>query len=333
NADVPDPRTLRRDPDPRARRGGGPRGRGALPAGRGDPRDRGVSVAPRATSGRPGHRLGRPCRPSGARERPPPRRTHPVPARVARPSARALVREPARCAGGGSVPGHALLRLRDAGIRDHDGPAHPRLARGAGYPGARDRRPDPPSLRGRGDARLVLVHAPGPEPARVRGRSGGRAAANARPPAGGGAPSPSMLRDQNRLAYEADQEFVRRLPPDLAPGVDAFLAGQVIPVADQLDLFRSLWDAHGRNAGERTRIQLAPANLHWCSDAALTALADSSARHGVGMHMHLLETAYQREYARRRTGSTAAQHLDRLGLLGPRLTLGHGVWLSAADIE
>jgi 5-methylthioadenosine/S-adenosylhomocysteine deaminase len=142
-----------------------------------------------------------------------------------------------------------------------------------------------------------------------------------------------MLRDQNRLAYEADQEFVRRLPPDLAPGVDAFLAGQVIPVADQLDLFRSLWDAHGRNAGERTRIQLAPANLHWCSDAALTALADSSARHGVGMHMHLLETAYQREYARRRTGSTAAQHLDRLGLLGPRLTLGHGVWLSAADIE
>ena len=39
-----------------------------------------------------------------------------------------------------------------------------------------------------------------------------------------------MLRDQNRLAYEADQAFVRRLPPDLAPDVDAFLAGQAIPV-------------------------------------------------------------------------------------------------------
>ncbi len=142
-----------------------------------------------------------------------------------------------------------------------------------------------------------------------------------------------MLRDQNRLAYEADQAFVRRLPPDLAPDVDAFLAGQAIPVADQLDLFRSLWEAHGRNQGDRTRIQLAPANLHWCSDAALTALGESSARHEVGMHVHLDETAYQREYARRRTGGTAAEHLDRLGLLGPRLTLGHGVWLTERDVD
>ena len=142
-----------------------------------------------------------------------------------------------------------------------------------------------------------------------------------------------MLRDQNRLAYEADQEFVRRLPPDLAPGVAAFLAGQAIPVTDQLDLFRSLWEAHGRNGGDRIRIQLAPANLHWCSDEALTALGESAARHEVGMHMHLDETAYQREYARRRTGGTATEHLERLGLLGPRLTLGHGVWLTARDVE
>jgi cytosine/adenosine deaminase-related metal-dependent hydrolase len=142
-----------------------------------------------------------------------------------------------------------------------------------------------------------------------------------------------MLRDQNRLAYEADREFVRRLPPDVAPDVDAFLTGQAIPVADQLDLFRSLWEAHGKNQGERIRIQLAPANLHWCSDAALGALGESSARHEVGMHMHLDETAYQREYARRRTGGTAVEHLERLGLLGPRLTLGHGVWLTERDVE
>ena len=51
------------------------------------------------------------------------------------------------------------------------------------------------------------------------------------------------------------------------------------------------------------------------------------------MHMHLDETAYQREYARRRTGGTAAEHLDRLGLLGPRLTLGHGVWLTERDVD
>jgi len=51
------------------------------------------------------------------------------------------------------------------------------------------------------------------------------------------------------------------------------------------------------------------------------------------MHMHLLETPYQKEYALRRAGTTAVQHLNGLGLLGPRLTLGHGVWLNESDIE
>jgi 5-methylthioadenosine/S-adenosylhomocysteine deaminase len=51
------------------------------------------------------------------------------------------------------------------------------------------------------------------------------------------------------------------------------------------------------------------------------------------MHMHLVETAYQKEYARRRGGGTALDYIDRFGFLGPRLTLGHGVWLNEADLD
>src|SRR3989442_15272007 len=51
------------------------------------------------------------------------------------------------------------------------------------------------------------------------------------------------------------------------------------------------------------------------------------------MHMHLVETAYQKEYARRRSGGTALQHLAKRGLVGPQLTLRHGVWLNEADID
>ena len=51
------------------------------------------------------------------------------------------------------------------------------------------------------------------------------------------------------------------------------------------------------------------------------------------MHMHLVETAYQKEYARRRGGGTALDHIDRFGFLGPSLTLGHGVWLNEADLD
>jgi 5-methylthioadenosine/S-adenosylhomocysteine deaminase len=139
------------------------------------------------------------------------------------------------------------------------------------------------------------------------------------------------LRDQNRLVYEADEAFVKRLPPSLAPRIAAYLHSQTIPVEDHLGLFVDLWERW--NHQERVRIQLAPANLHWCSDEALKALREYAARYRVGMHMHLVETAYQKEYARRRTGTTAACYLEDLGLLGPNMTLGHGVWLTEADIE
>ena len=49
--------------------------------------------------------------------------------------------------------------------------------------------------------------------------------------------------------------------------------------------------------------------------------------------MHLLETAYQKAYAQRRTGTTAVRYLYDMGFLGPHLTLGHGVWLTEDDID
>ncbi len=139
------------------------------------------------------------------------------------------------------------------------------------------------------------------------------------------------LRDQNRLVYEADEDFVKRLPPDIAPNVAGYLQAQAISIEENLGLFADLWQSW--NTRERTRIQLAPANLHWCSDQALRALRECANKYQVGLHMHLLETPYQREYARRRTGTTAVQYLADLGFLGPDLTLGHGVWLTEEDVE
>jgi 5-methylthioadenosine/S-adenosylhomocysteine deaminase len=141
------------------------------------------------------------------------------------------------------------------------------------------------------------------------------------------------LRDQNRLAYEADAAFAARFAPPVSDQLLAYLRAQAIPVEDHHGIFTDLWEKCGRNTRERARVQLAPANLHWCSDEALHALRDWSAKYRVGMHMHLVETAYQKEYARRRTGGTAFQHLVALGVAGPQLTLGHGVWLDDEDID
>jgi cytosine/adenosine deaminase-related metal-dependent hydrolase len=81
------------------------------------------------------------------------------------------------------------------------------------------------------------------------------------------------------------------------------------------------------------RIWLAPANLHWCSDKLLMQVKERAQKFGVGIHIHVLETVYQKIYAHRRSGQSAVQHLHALGFLGPEVTLGHGVWLTSEDVD
>ena len=139
------------------------------------------------------------------------------------------------------------------------------------------------------------------------------------------------LRDQNRIVYESDAEFLRRLPGALAVELGAFLETNSLPLDEQLGLFEDTCAKYEDR--ERTRIQLAPCNLHWCSDRALEAVHALSEKHRAPMHMHLLETAYQKEYARRRGGGTAVDYIRHLGMLGPMMTVGHGTWLTEHDIE
>lgn len=139
------------------------------------------------------------------------------------------------------------------------------------------------------------------------------------------------VRDQNRLVYQDDEAFVASLPKELQEPMKRWFGRFHVGLDDSLGLFR---DLHARHAAKpRVRIQLAPANLHWCSDAALGALSETSKSYDVPLHMHLLETAYQKAYAWKRGECTAVDYIERFDLLSPRLTLGHGVWLNDSDID
>jgi cytosine/adenosine deaminase-related metal-dependent hydrolase len=139
------------------------------------------------------------------------------------------------------------------------------------------------------------------------------------------------VRDQNRLVYQADQEFVASLPKELQEPMQRWFSRFKTSLDESMGLFRGLFERH--NNKRRVKIQLAPANLHWCSDKALGLLSEASKKYDVPMHMHLLETAYQKEYAWRRGKCTALEYIDRFDMVNPRLTLGHGVWLNEKDIE
>jgi 5-methylthioadenosine/S-adenosylhomocysteine deaminase len=77
----------------------------------------------------------------------------------------------------------------------------------------------------------------------------------------------------------------------------------------------------------------APSNPSRCSDKLLTACMEIAERFDTGIHTHLLETRVQMEIARRQYGATMVRHLDALGLLSPRLSCAHTIWIDEPDIE
>jgi 5-methylthioadenosine/S-adenosylhomocysteine deaminase len=137
------------------------------------------------------------------------------------------------------------------------------------------------------------------------------------------------LRDQNRMIYAADEEFISLLPAELRAPTAAYLGAFPLPLSDQIAVFHALQSRFSETS--LAAIQIAPSNLHWLSDAALESAARMAQETGAPLHMHLLETPYQREYALRRTGTSAVEYVDQFGLLTPKMTIGHGVWMTADD--
>ena len=140
------------------------------------------------------------------------------------------------------------------------------------------------------------------------------------------------LWDQNRLAYD-DEGFLGTLPPDLEARARRWLESAAIPHEEYWQLNSELTRDYGQGRYDRVRILLFPVNLQWCSDPLLLSAKEFAARHDTGIHIHLVESMYQKQYGLRTFGKTPLAHLHELGFLGPEVSIDHGVWLTEADIE
>lgn len=142
-----------------------------------------------------------------------------------------------------------------------------------------------------------------------------------------------MIRDRNQLVHEDDDPFLDRLPADLARYWRPKLAASKAPVDAHMSWFSAQKSAWREADPDHVAWQLAPANLHWCTDDTLVAIFDTARQTGSKVHMHLVETYLQAEFARRHYGKSAVRHLADLGCLGDNLTLGHGIWVDEEDLD
>lgn len=131
------------------------------------------------------------------------------------------------------------------------------------------------------------------------------------------------MKDRNPLVYGPSEPVLAALPADARQEIARKFVRKSASPAELIALADAVAE---RAAGPGFDVQYGPNGPQWCSDALLEAVADASSRTGRRVHMHLLETRYQRAFIDQAYPDGVVRHLDAIGLLSPRLTLAHCVW-------
>jgi cytosine/adenosine deaminase-related metal-dependent hydrolase len=103
---------------------------------------------------------------------------------------------------------------------------------------------------------------------------------------------------------------------------------QADPAGPQVDFVARQIERVGDRGG-MLRWALSPSAPQRCSPALLEAVADLSRRRGLPVYTHVYESRIQRIFSQERLaayGGSALRYMEASGLLGPRVTIAHGVW-------
>jgi 5-methylthioadenosine/S-adenosylhomocysteine deaminase len=140
-----------------------------------------------------------------------------------------------------------------------------------------------------------------------------------------------VSRDQNTYVHAPDEQFLARLPADLAAEVRDSPMGYAWPIDDVMSSFERLFnDWHGDDG--RIRIVTAPDWTPACSDDLYRRCRAVADDHGTGLITHALETRSEMLFNVRTYGKPAVRRLADLGVLTPSTVLEHFVWVTDEEL-
>jgi 5-methylthioadenosine/S-adenosylhomocysteine deaminase len=132
-----------------------------------------------------------------------------------------------------------------------------------------------------------------------------------------------------------NKPFIDTLPfvDEVFPGeLLAKLRSDPVPSTEEyLEFSREAFRRYHGRAG-RLRYVIAPSGPQRCTDDLLVAAHELAAKWDATYHIHVLETRVQAVTAQEFYGATLVAHMGKIGALSDRVTLGHGIWLTAEDI-
>ncbi len=133
----------------------------------------------------------------------------------------------------------------------------------------------------------------------------------------------------DRSFYQAIPGLLDAFPPELRTVADAMRTAPGDAALVAIRAAAASWP----HADDSIRLGIAPTIPLHCSDEFLRGCRDLAVEFGLPLQTHLAESSVQRAAALRRYGMTLTRHLDQLGMLGPRFSAAHAIWIDADEIE
>ena len=129
-----------------------------------------------------------------------------------------------------------------------------------------------------------------------------------------------------------DQLFVSSLPAHLQPPVSELVAGsQAISDDDYLDIVEERVLKYRDHP--LIEVWFGPPGPQWVSDELMGRIGERAEGLDTGVQTHCNESVYEKLHGPKFYRRSTMAHLQALGVLSPRFSIAHGVWLSEEEIR
>jgi cytosine/adenosine deaminase-related metal-dependent hydrolase len=129
-----------------------------------------------------------------------------------------------------------------------------------------------------------------------------------------------------------DERFLGTLPDDLRGFASRRIpAAGSISEAEYFGVVGDLWRKY--RSHPRIDVWFAPPGPQWVSDSFMMRIAEQAESYDTGMQTHVTESIYEMLHGPRFYRKPTLHHLRELGVLSPRFSIAHGVWLTEPEID
>ena len=129
--------------------------------------------------------------------------------------------------------------------------------------------------------------------------------------------------------FQAIPGLMDQLPPSLQKAVEAYRLSPYKASIAQMKKALHGWKLDSKGV----HLAVAPTIPHHCSREFLLACLKLARDYDTGLHSHVSESKVQVIAGYKLYGTSLTSYMDSLGLVGPKFTVGHGVWLDGDDMK